>query len=49
MIVAVFYAKGSHFILETLSYHAQGFRAFGNVIIVRAQRLEDHLALKRFG
>lgn len=47
MITAVFYAEGPHFVLKALSHHAQGLGAFGNVIIVSAQRLEDHLALKR--
>ena len=47
MIAAVFYAKSPHFVLEALSYHTQGLGAFGNVIIVSAQRLEDHLSLKR--
>lgn len=46
MIAAVFYAKSPHFVLEALSYHTQGLGAFGNVIIVSAQRLEDHLSLK---
>ena len=46
LITAVFYAQGPHFVLKALPYHAQGLCAFGNIVVVGAQNLQDHLAFK---